>query len=128
MRVAGIGGRRRQVVRLGVDVGGEVPGREWLDAFVADATDVEAGVDHLLLFLDRDHMRELVVGEPHRQADVHRAFVGPHADAREQARVRDRAVRVEVVALRPGGVAFDRMGEIVTRVENRHTATLLRDF
>ena len=37
-----------EVVRLRVDVGGEAPRGERLDPLVADAADVEAGVDHLL--------------------------------------------------------------------------------
>ena len=109
-RARGRGGRR-EVAGLRVDVGGEPPRGERLDALVADAAHVEPGVDHLALLAHGDHVRQLRTRQPHREADVHRALVGPHPDPGEEPGVGDGAVGVEVIALRPGGVALHRVGE-----------------
>ena len=111
--------------RLHLALHAEVPRLQRLEHLVADRADLEHGVDHLALLLDPAVLAETAVGQPQRQADVHRPLVGPDADAAEQARVRARVVRVEVVRLAPGGIAFDGVGQVVAGFEDRHGYTIV---
>ena len=69
---------------LHLAVGGEAPRLHGLEHLVRDRVHLEHGVHHLVLLLEPAVLAELATGEPQRQADVHRAFVGADADAGER--------------------------------------------
>ncbi len=106
--------------RLDLALHGQSPRLQRLEHLVAHGPDVEHRVDHLPLLFDPAVLAQLAAGEPERHADVHRPLVGTNADAGEQAGVGGLVVRIEVVGLAPGGITFDRMGKIVSGVEDRH--------
>src|SRR5205807_9164136 len=89
-------------------------------ALVSDASDLEAGVDHLGLVAHAAHDRQLGAREPGRQTHVHRALVGADADAGEEPGVGLGVVAVEGVRLAPRRVTLDGMGEVVTLVQDGH--------
>ena len=107
-----------------VAVGREVPPLHRLEPLVGDSADREAGVDHRRLLTNRRGVRQLVAREPDRHAGVHRLLVGPDREPGEEAGVAHRVVRVEVVGLAPRLVAFDRVREVVTRIEDRHAGSV----
>ena len=111
--------------RLHLALHGQAPRLQRLEHLVAHRADLEHGVDHLPLLLDPAVLAQLAVGQPERQADVHRPLVGPDADPAEQPRVRPRVVGVEVVRLAPGAVAFDGVGQVVAGIEDRHGYTIV---
>ena len=110
--------RARSGGHLGVH--GEAPRPECFDHFVTDGTDLQHGVDHFTLFLDRSVRGQLAPGQPDRHAHIHRPFVGADPDAGEETGVRARIEGIEVVRLAPGGVALDGVGQVVTGFKDGH--------
>lgn len=101
------------------------PGPEWLEHLVGDGTDPKQRIDHLALLFHRVVGAQLPAWQPERHRDIHRPLVGTNPDAAEQARVRVGVIRVEVVGLAPGRVGLDGVGEVVSRIEDRHGYTLV---
>ncbi len=101
------------------------PRLQRLEHLVADGPDVEHRVDHVALLFDPAVLTELAARKPQRHAHVHRPLVGTDPDAGEEARVGPGVIGVEVVGLAPGGVAFDRVGTVVSGVEDRHRYTIV---
>ena len=111
---------RVEVENAPIRLGGDPPRPHRLDAFVADAVDMQVGVGHRALLPHAVHERDPVAREPHGHPGVDRALVRPDADAGEHPRVDDGVVAVEVVRLAPRRVALDIVGKVVARIEQRH--------
>src|SRR4051812_48834516 len=98
---------------------GEAPLLHRLDERIAHRADVAIPLDHRALLADMPHMGQPAARLPDRKADVDGALIGPNADPREEATVDVGVVAIEVIRLGPGGVALDRMGQVVAGVEDR---------